>query len=72
MPPMNKPLPTSPGWLLRPGCALALVLIAAGCTAPSNLPRLRAQPDYEDALRCAPQFTEDALNTIAALEARNK
>lgn len=68
---MKKLLPTSPAWLPRLGCALALVLIA-GCTAPSNLPRLRAQPDYEDALRCAPNFTEDALNTIAALEALRK
>lgn len=29
-------------------------------------------PDYEDALRCAPDFTTEALNTIADLEALRK
>lgn len=67
---MNSPKPTSPAWLRSLGCALALAL--TGCTAPSNLPRLRAQPDYEDALRCAPKFTQDALNTIANLEAKRR
>jgi hypothetical protein len=64
-------MPTSPVWLLRLGCALALAL-AVGCSTPSNLPRLRAQPDYEDALRCAPVFTRDALTTISALENAKK
>jgi hypothetical protein len=68
MPPMHKPKPTSPAWLRSLGLVLGLAL-TGGCTAPSNLPRLRAQPDYEDALRCAPHFTQDALNTIANLEA---
>jgi hypothetical protein len=67
---MNKPPKTSPASLLLLGAALLLAL--TGCTAPSNLPRLRAHPDYEDALRCAPHFTTDALNTIADLESRRK
>jgi hypothetical protein len=29
-------------------------------------------PDYEDAMRCAPDFTNEALNTIADLEALRK
>ena len=66
---MKKPPQTSLAWRLPLGCALALALTS--CTAPSNLPRLRAQPEYEDALRCAPHFTKDALDTIAALEARH-
>ena len=68
---MNSPKPTSPAWLRSLGCALALAL-TGGCTAPSSLPRLRAQPDYEDALRCAPVFTQDALATIAELESRHR
>lgn len=62
-------MPTAPVSLLRLGCALALAL-TVGCTSPSSLPRLRAMPDYEDAMRCAPDFTTAALKTIADLEAR--
>ena len=54
------------------GAALLLVLTGCSTTAPSSLPRLRSHPDYEDALRCAPHFSSDALKTIADLEARQK
>jgi hypothetical protein len=63
--------PTASVSLRALGCALALAL-TAGCTAPSNLPHLKAMPDYEDAMRCAPNFTTEALNTIADLEALRK
>ena len=61
-------MPTVPVLLRSLGCALALALTAA-CTAPSHLPRLKAMPDYEDAMRSAPDFTTAALKTIADLEA---
>jgi hypothetical protein len=60
--------PTAPAFWPSLGCALALAL--TGCTTPSQLPRLRAMPDYPDAMRAAPDFTEAALKTIADLEAR--
>jgi hypothetical protein len=46
----------------------ALLLVLTGCNTPSNLPRLESHPDYEDAIRCAPVFTRDALETISRLE----
>ena len=60
--------PISPACRLSLGAALLLALTACSTTAPSSLPRLRAHPDYEDALRCAPAFSTDALKTIADLE----
>lgn len=54
------------------GVALLLALTGCSTTAPSNLPRLRASPEYPDAFRCAPNFTTDCLKTIADLEARQK
>lgn len=63
-------MPIWPACRLSLGAALALALTGCSTTAPSSLPRLRAHPDYEDALRCAPTFTTDALHTIADLEAR--
>ena len=37
---------------------------------PNHLQRLLALPDYEDAMRCAPVFTTEAMKTIADLESR--
>lgn len=71
-PPIHRPMKTAPAFKLLLGSALALVLTGCSTTAPSNLPRLRASPEYEDALRCAPNFTTDALKTIADLEAKQK
>ena len=51
---------------------VALLLALTGCNTPSNLPRLRSHPDYEDAIRCAPIFTMDALETISRLENKTK
>ncbi|MBC8010057.1 MAG: hypothetical protein H7067_08170 [Burkholderiales bacterium] len=70
--PTPKPTPIWHASRLSLGAALLLALTACATTAPSHLPRLRAQPDYEDALRCAPAFSTDALKTIADLEARQK
>jgi hypothetical protein len=67
---MPKSTPTASASPLLLGCALALAL--TGCCTPSQLPRLRALPDYEDAMRCAPDFTTQALKTIADLEAHRQ
>lgn len=52
------------------GAALLVALTGCSTTAPSQLPRLRSHPEYQDAMRSAPDFTTDALKTIADLEAR--
>lgn len=69
---MPRSTPTAPASRLLLGFALALAL--TGCsTRPlplSHLPALRLHPQYEDAMRCAPDFTTAALKTIADLEAR--
>lgn len=65
---MHKSKLTAPAFWPSLGCALLVAL--TGCTTPSQLPRLRAMPDYPDAMRAAPDFTTSALKTIADLEAR--
>lgn len=68
-------MPTAPAWLRALGCALACVL-TVGCTTtlptPSPVNRLRALPDYEDAMRSAPIFTTEALRTVADQHAERR
>ncbi len=52
----------------------ALLLVLTGCTAPGRSPsqidRLLNHPEFRAAAQSAPAFTNDALKTIADLEAR--
>lgn len=66
---MNKSILTVHASLRLLGCALALALTPC-CMTPNHLQRLLALPDYEDAMRCAPVFTTEAMKTIADLESR--
>jgi hypothetical protein len=70
---MNRSTPTANVLRLLLGFALGLVLTACS-TQPkaSLLPALRLHPQYEDAMRCAPDFTSTAMKAIANLEAAAK
>ena len=57
----------------RPALALGAVLCLAltGCnTNPSRVDRLLQHPEFPDAARFAPNFTNEALKTISELENR--
>lgn len=68
---MHSSTLTAPASRLLLGFVLALALTSCS-TRPrqSVLPALRLHPQYEDAMRSAPDFTTSALKHIANLEAR--
>lgn len=68
---MNLSTKTVKGLLLAVGSALLLALTSS-CTTlprPSLIPALRQHPEYEDAMRSAPNFTTAAMKSISDLEA---
>ena len=66
-----KLTPTALAYWRTAGSVLLAAHIA-GCTInpASQLERMRAHPEYADAMMAAPDFTTDALKTIADLESR--
>jgi hypothetical protein len=70
--PMHASRTPSPLPKLLLGSALLLAL--TGCSTisrpPSRIDSLLAHPEFRAAAQAAPNFTTEALNTIADLEAR--